>query len=1445
MEKKNLATQLLIFLLLCAVNPILSKAQCNPNNFTVTVTPGTCPANGNISVTLPGNPPCNGWQAVLTSPVGLETIQNIPSNGEPINFSSLAPGDYNVRLVYGATVLQNPDNPITVTTSYRVMNISSTSQAPSCPIAAVPSTPDGSLDISINSGGIGPFLYEANSGFGLQTFGPTTNTSHVFGNMEGGETVSFTVTDLGCGVSQTQNPDISINEDLESMFFASIFKRKCVPNCSIYDATFGTIMYSQNLVNTIQLPGNATISINGGQPQDLIVADINDVSVADGFLVSFTYPPGIAGNDTYVLTFNDGCSTFGYSNTTLPIADDLLELDTMYTTDPDTCTAVHKVAIKSAVRREGETYQMFCIENKIAIEQETAPGVWTNVPLVGGIGNPLNLTDFLPYYELPGSGHYRIIAEDDCHTIIKEFDTLEETNPLNAFEILPASSILEGTGAMVLARIPDNTGSNSLERIPSTTYQISPVPFTSSIAINPMHPYSLGGMYTLNFPVSYTTTINKIIIGDLPPGEYEILATDTCGNQATKRYTIRETATYAPFIQTSTGCINSGRVTYDLGTSYVARSFFEGAKVELFTNNGSGGLGTLVEGDILPHGYKGEFNNLSDGDYILRFTGINFDSPINEITFSSTTLSNLDREYSIPFTIEPFERITAATAGAFCDLNDPSTGIVLAEIKGGTPTYPMIYELFEASNLDVPVQTYTETDTSIPHHLFENVSSGNYLVRIKTPCDGIDLNINLVPAPIKATITSDNPILCAPGGDVELSIDLAVGLFDIIWVDDQGNTVGTGSSVTVPVTTPTTYTVNYSFIPAFCPSASMNVDTVNIDFFPEFMQIGQESTTCNSSGADYTLTVEIAGTPPYTVNGTGAPGTFMGNIWTSDPIPAGTDYNISFEDANTCTTLTVSDVAPVCCIFQVTCPTFPTTTVECYDDLPSATSLTEAEFEALGNADGSIGNVPCGIIEITAVNDANTGDCDIVVTRTYTVTEYEDTNANGIRDAGENTVLNTLDCQQIITIEDTIPPTFVESLPLDMTVSCDAIPAAAVLNSIDNCDSNVSIAFDEQIIGQDPTYPINYTIVRTWTATDNCDNETTHVQTITVEDTQAPVFVQNLPASITTTCDTIPGIVTLTALDNCDPNVQVSFTEKITNDADCVWGYTITRKWIAEDRSGNGTDHTQIITIPGTGPITVGDYDEEVTIMCGQEIPEISNLVFMGGCGDYVVNFMEETLLSDTTDDFIIERLWEVTDSCDNVELFQQIIIVVQPEKENVNIEICIEDDAIDLIDSLPGDFDTNGVFAVVSGNGILNGSLFDPLNFGIGEHQISYGSVEGSCKYFVDFTIVVDADCIPCGATEIEISETITANSDGVNDFFEITGVELCDYIFEVQIFNRWGVIVYQSNDYGNDWGGFSPNNSFGTSNTLPSGTYYYIITVKNRELLKPIDGFIYLGAD
>jgi gliding motility-associated-like protein len=419
-----------------------------------------------------------------------------------------------------------------------------------------------------------------------------------------------------------------------------------------------------------------------------------------------------------------------------------------------------------------------------------------------------------------------------------------------------------------------------------------------------------------------------------------------------------------------------------------------------------------------------------------------------------------------------------------------------------------------------------------------------------------------------------------------------------------------------------------------------------------------------------------------------------------------------------------------------------------------------------------------------------------------------------------------------------------EDWPENITIeACDVVPTAEDIISTSTCA--ITVVLVETIEGDTDSCPTEYTITRTWTITDCVGNTREHVQVITIEDTIAPTFVEALPADMTVACNEVPDSAILTASDSCESDVEVTFEEVTTNDENCATGYTITRTWTANDCAGNTVDHTQVITILPTGPITADSYEEEITILCGDEIPEVPVLTFTGGCGDYVSVFTEETQNSiGLSGDFMIIRIWDVTDVCGNTASFEQIVFVLQPQLQEVIIDICVEDELIDLINFLPEGFDTEGEFEVTVGNVAITGSLFDPANLELGEYKIAYTSAGGICKYYVDFTVIVNRDCVPCGIEEIEVSKAVTANGDGVNDMFEIKGTEYCDYTFDVMIFNRWGNMVYEAKNYRNDWGGYAPNNSVGNSSYLPTGTYYYLINVVGGDF-KQLNGYIYLGAE
>ncbi|MDF4204930.1 gliding motility-associated C-terminal domain-containing protein [Maribacter sp. SA7] len=85
-----------------------------------------------------------------------------------------------------------------------------------------------------------------------------------------------------------------------------------------------------------------------------------------------------------------------------------------------------------------------------------------------------------------------------------------------------------------------------------------------------------------------------------------------------------------------------------------------------------------------------------------------------------------------------------------------------------------------------------------------------------------------------------------------------------------------------------------------------------------------------------------------------------------------------------------------------------------------------------------------------------------------------------------------------------------------------------------------------------------------------------------------------------------------------------------------------------------------------------------------------------------------------------------------------------------------------------------------------------------------------------------------------------MTPNGDGINDFLEIEGLEGSPNN-ELQIYNRYGRLVFSMNGYSNQFTGISNVNGLVSKNTgLPSGIYFYI--VKLNDLNYKHQGYLYL---
>jgi gliding motility-associated-like protein len=85
-----------------------------------------------------------------------------------------------------------------------------------------------------------------------------------------------------------------------------------------------------------------------------------------------------------------------------------------------------------------------------------------------------------------------------------------------------------------------------------------------------------------------------------------------------------------------------------------------------------------------------------------------------------------------------------------------------------------------------------------------------------------------------------------------------------------------------------------------------------------------------------------------------------------------------------------------------------------------------------------------------------------------------------------------------------------------------------------------------------------------------------------------------------------------------------------------------------------------------------------------------------------------------------------------------------------------------------------------------------------------------GTCESTSSVTIVPE-----CG--NLYVPNVFTPNNDGLNDVFRPEGKGVADY--SLQVFNRWGNLVFETTQYNNGWNGKIENEP------APAGTYFFLL--------------------
>ena len=279
-------------------------------------------------------------------------------------------------------------------------------------------------------------------------------------------------------------------------------------------------------------------------------------------------------------------------------------------------------------------------------------------------------------------------------------------------------------------------------------------------------------------------------------------------------------------------------------------------------------------------------------------------------------------------------------------------------------------------------------------------------------------------------------------------------------------------------------------------------------------------------------------------------------------------YSVTDESGNhilVTQTITINDDT------KPTASNLPLVTVQCTTDIPAPDPdiITDEADNCTANP----------LVEfVSDVSDGKT--CPELIRRTYRVAD----------DCG-----NEIFVMQTFAVDDKIAPVINGAIDETFEEGCSIIDVSAPVTTVagletlglsisDNCTDKASLTVSSNDVASG-TCPL--IITRTYTIADACGNETTYDQVINVVENTPPVL-SGTPSDdeIKVLCDVPPDppelYTEVTATDNCDTDVEITFeetsTQKFDNSYESVV-YTITRTWTATDDCGNSTSETQTINM--------------------------------------------------------------------------------------------------------------------------------------------------------------------------------------------------------------------------------------------------------------------------
>lgn len=442
-----------------------------------------------------------------------------------------------------------------------------------------------------------------------------------------------------------------------------------------------------------------------------------------------------------------------------------------------------------------------------------------------------------------------------------------------------------------------------------------------------------------------------------------------------------------------------------------------------------------------------------------------------------------------------------------------------------------------------------------------------------------------------------------------------------------------------------------------------------------------------------------------------------------------------------------------------------------------------------------------GIASIVAddIDNGSTDNCEI------TSMELDNTTFN-CASVGENTVVltvtdvngNSAMSTATVTVVDVLAPTVMVQ---DIMIELDADGVASIVvtdidnGSGDNCEiESLSLDmtdFDCSSVGENTV---------TLTVTDIHGNSNTAIAVVTVVDTVMPVVSTTAPFTLTLDENGSASIVVSDIDNGSTDNCGIASMSFDMDSFDCTSVGENTVILTVIDGSGNSATGTTVVTVVDTtAPIVVA---QNISI----ELDDFGNATIdasdindnsFDACGIASMSLDQTSFSCPTLGDHTVTLT--VIDVNGNSASEMAIVTFTSDDIDNDLVADVCDDD--------------------MDGDGVDNDIDNCPTTANSDQRDLDRNGIGDICD-----------------EGDLEIPKGFSPNSDGVNDEFIILGLHKYPNN-SIQIYNRYGNMVYESKAYQNYWDGVGNKKE----RRLPAAPYFYVLSIDGGSRI--VKGWVYIN--